>query len=140
VYFYCHGGRRGRKAWLGVGTARRTERLYPQYLFEWRIRWPKVHPQVFINGCKTVGIGPDDMLDFNRMLAWCQASGIIGTEITIPETLARQVGRSVLLGLRGGESVGQIVRSVRLELVACFNPLGLAYTPYCMARLCLRQT
>jgi hypothetical protein len=138
VYFYCHGGRRAGKAWLGVGVRRDPEQLYPQYLKTWKISWPTVHPLVFINGCKTVGISPDDMLDFNRILAWCKASGVIGTEITIPESLARHVGERFIPAFRAGNAVGPLIRSLRLGLLALCNPLGLVYTPYCMARLSLR--
>ena len=63
VYFYCHGGRARGRAWLGVGTRRHPEQIFARYLKEWRIHWTAVHPLVFINGCNTVGIRPNDMAD-----------------------------------------------------------------------------
>ena len=138
VYFYCHGGRSGGRAWLGVGTKRQPDRIYPANLSAWGIAWPKARPLVFINGCKTVGIRPDDLLDFNRALARCRASGVIGAEIAIPEELGQHVGHAFVTAFRkGGEGaeVGKIIQSIRLDLLARYNPLGLVYTPYCMARL-----
>jgi hypothetical protein len=138
VYFYCHGGRSGGRTWLGVGTKRYPDRLYPANLSAWGIAWPTARPLVFINGCKTVGIRPDDLLGFNRALPRCRASGVIGTEIAIPEELGQHVGRAFVTAFRnGGEGgeVGEIIHSIRLDLLGRYNPLGLVYTPYCMARL-----
>jgi hypothetical protein len=134
VYFYCHGGHKRGKAWLGVG-ARPPDLLYPSNLRAWKVRWPTIRPFVFINGCDTVGMTPSDLLTFNEALARCKASGVIGSEITIPETLGRQFGKRFLEGLLGGKRVGDLVRRLRLELLAGYNPLGLAYTPYCLAKL-----
>jgi hypothetical protein len=140
IYFYCHGGRARGRAWLGVGTRKRPEQIFARYLKHWKVRWVELHPLVFINGCNTVGIRPDDMLDFNRMLAWCEASGVIGTEISIPESLARHVGTRFVHAFRAGQAVGETMRRIRLELLARRNPLGLAYTPYCLAELRVRDT
>jgi len=133
AYFYCHGGRKRSKPFLGLGTSREEEALFPQYLKP--LAWPARHPFVFINGCQTVGITPDDLLTFNRMFARAEASGVLGTEISIPERLAQSVAIEFFEGFRRRESVGEIVRRIRLGLLARRNPLGLAYTPYCMASL-----
>lgn len=135
AYFFCHGGRAAGEAWLGVGTRRQPEKIYPQNFKAWQLKWPTVRPLVFINGCKTVGLSPDDLLSFNRTLAWCRASGVIGAEITIPETLAKWFGLAFLKAFLAGREVGQIMRTLRLDLLARYNPLGLGYTPYCVANL-----
>jgi len=134
VYFYCHGGNRRGKAWLGVG-AEPPEQLYASNLRAWKVSWPTRHPLVVINGCNTVGISPDDLLTFNEMLAWSRAAGVLGSEITIPETLGRFFGRRLLEGFVAGRHIGELVRELRFELLAGFNPLGLAYTPYSLAKL-----
>ncbi|MDY7087389.1 MAG: hypothetical protein SYR96_20005, partial [Actinomycetota bacterium] len=134
VYFYCHGGNRRGKAWLGVG-ARPPEELYATNLKAWAVRWLTQHPFVFINGCDTVGMLPHDLLTFNEVLVWCKAAGVMGSEIRIPETLGRAFGRRFLKEFAAGDEVGQLVRRLRLELLTGFNPLGLAYTPYCLAKL-----
>jgi len=90
---------------------------------------------VFINGCDTIGMSPDDLLSFNEILVWSKAAGVMGSEITIPETLGRAVGQQFLQQFVVGGTVGDVVRRLRLELLAGFNPLGLAFTPYSLAKL-----
>jgi hypothetical protein len=132
VYFYCHGGRQDLQVWLGVG---RQQRLYPADLTRWHIRWPTSHPLVFINGCRTVGVTPDDLTSFLRSLSYSRASGVIGVEITIPEELAQRFAIDFLGPFGDGAPVGELVRSARRHLLEKANPLGLAYTPYCVADL-----
>jgi hypothetical protein len=132
VYFYCHGGSRDLEVWLGVGH---RQRLYPADLTTWRIRWPTSHPLVFINGCRTVGVTPDDLTSFLRSLSYSRASGVIGVEITIPEELAQRFAIDFLAPFGSGVPVGQLVRAGRRGLLEMANPLGLAYTPYCVADL-----
>lgn len=132
VYFYCHGGRTGGKTWLGVG---KKEKLYPGDLKAWHIMWPVSHPLVFINGCHTVDMTPDDLLHFNKMLSYCWASGVIGTEIIIPETLARHFAKGFLEDFLRGEKIGEVIKRQRLLLLERYNLLGLVYTPYCSADL-----
>jgi hypothetical protein len=132
VYFYCHGGREKTDVWLGVGH---KQRLLPSDLVTWKVRWASSHPLVFINGCETVGVTPDDLMSFLDALAFSRASGVIGVEITIPERLARRFAIDFLSQLATGESVGELVRAGRRRLLEIGNPLGLAYTPYCVADL-----
>lgn len=132
VYFYCHGGRDKTKTWLGIGT---NERLVPSDLTGSGIDWTGIHPLVFINGCHTADFSPDDLLNFNQVFAWCQAAGVIGTEISIPESLAREFATGFLAKFGAGISVAQSMLSQRLDLLARRNLLGLAYTPYCSGEL-----
>ena len=60
---------------------------------------------------------------------------VVGAEITIPETFAKWFGLEFLKAFMTGQPVGSIVRSLRMELLARYNPLGLAYTPYCVSNL-----
>jgi hypothetical protein len=132
IYFYCHGGRKGSKTWLGVG---KNEKLIPGDLVGWSVNWPTVHPLVFINGCHTVDVTPDDFVDFNKTFSWCAASGVMGTEITIPESLARHFATGFLHRFLNGASVGEAIKDQRLAMLEYYNLLGLAYTPYCSANL-----
>jgi len=133
VYFYCHGGRKGPETWLRIGG--KDEKLVPSDLFAWGIRWHSNHPLVFINGCHTVDASPDDFLEFNSMLARCKAAGIIGTEISIPEILARHFAVGFWQNLFKNKKVGVAIREQRLDMLKNYNLLGLAYTPYCYADL-----
>jgi hypothetical protein len=80
-------------------------------------------------------VTPDDLLTFTAGLARANAAGVLGWEITIPETLGRQFGTDFVGGFLSREPVGTLVRRLRLGLLAGSNPLGLAYTPYCLANL-----
>jgi hypothetical protein len=134
IYFYCHGGNRRGKAWIGVGF-RPPEELFASDFHAWGVKWTEVRPLVFLNGCNTVGVSPDDLLTFTGSLARANAAGVLGWEITIPETLGRQFGVDFLKGFLNREPIGELVRNLRLSLLAGYNPLGLAYTPYCLAKL-----
>ena len=132
VYFYCHGGRTLSAPWLGVG---KDEHIESSDLKAWKVKWPQTRPLVFINGCHTVDLSPDDLLDFVTAFNWTRASGVIGTEIAIPESLAREFGRDFLQQFLSGQNVRDVIRRLRLRLLEKYNLLGLAYTPYCYGEL-----
>jgi len=133
IYFYCHGGRKGSETWLGIGE--KNERFIPEDLIAWKVRWSLDHPLVFINGCHTVDATPDDFVDFNSALARCRASGVIGTEISVPEILARHFAVGFLQTFFNNRKVGEAIREQRLTMLKNYNLLGLAYTPYCYSDL-----
>lgn len=132
AYFFCHGGRKDETVWLGVGNG---EKIYSSDLATWQIDWSSARTLVFFNGCHTADVTPDDLLHFNRILAASSASGVIGTEIFIPEQLAAHFALGFLQGLSRGQQIGQVIRQQRLLLLERYNPLGLVYTPYCHAGL-----
>lgn len=135
IYFFCHGGSRSGKAWLGVGD-KPPEKIVAPDLLAYGIEWPGTRPLVFINGCETAAARPDDLATFNENLRYCKASGVIGTEIKVPVDLGREVGVDLIRKVVDERiAVGRAMREVRLGLLARCNPLGLAYTPYCLARL-----
>jgi hypothetical protein len=134
VYFYCHGGREKARTWLGIGTGIK-ERLIPSDLTGLQIDWTDTHPLVFINGCHTADFTGDDLLNFNQVLSYCRAAGVIGTEISVPESLARFFASGFLIQFRNGTTVGAAMREQRLGLLERCNLLGLAYTPYCSVNL-----
>ena len=62
------------------------------------------------------------------------ASGVIGTEITVFETLAGPFALAFWRhALSGTIGVGEAIRRARLELLQAGNPLGLVYTPFVFA-------
>jgi hypothetical protein len=133
IYFYCHGGRKGDETWLGIG--KKDEKLVPDNLLAWKVRWPLGHPLIFINGCHTVDVTPDDFIDFNSVLARCKAAGVIGTEISVPEILARHFAVGFFQNFFNKQNVGKSIRDQRLLMLRNYNLLGLAYTPYCYSDL-----
>lgn len=132
IYFYCHGGRDGPKTWLGVG---KDQKILPTDLKAWDVSWQKQHPFIFINGCHTVDVTPDDLVAFNRAFSYSQAAGVMGTEISITEIFACYFASEFFQKFLSGKDVGNTVREIRLTLLKKYNLLGLAYTPYCYASL-----
>ena len=137
VYFYCHGGHADDAPYLGVGN---DEQIAPGDFVAWDTRWKDTTPMVVVNGCHTVDLDPNDLLDFVNTFAWCRAAGVIGTEIAIPELLAREFGRFFISRFAKGEKVAVIFRDFRLSLLAKRNVLGLCYTPYCHGDLHLTRS
>jgi serine/threonine protein kinase len=133
IYLYCHGGKEKGKSFLGVG---KDERLIPNDLVAKNFSWPQSHPLVFINGCRTAELTPGDLLNFVNMFVWCQASGVIGTEISIPESLAREFAAAIFKSLAEPKTtIGEAILEQRLLLLGKYNLMGLAYTPYCHSAL-----
>ncbi|PTL79886.1 CHAT domain-containing protein [Vitiosangium sp. GDMCC 1.1324] len=141
VYFYCHGGvdAETRAPFLQVGP------LTDPYIFRdtlrvYDIRWrdPAPHPLVFINGCHTTELEPEQAIELvSGFVERAGAAGVIGTEVTIFEPLA--VGfasRFMDAFLRRRLSLGASVREARLGILQHdFNPLGLVYLPFALSSL-----
>jgi hypothetical protein len=136
VYFYCHGGLSGTTPFLSVGLPS-GPRLTRANLRSERIRWQKVRPLVFINGCHTTALTPEHAIDFvSGFVEVSHAAGVIGTEITIYEPIAATFAEACLYRfLIQRETIGEAVRGARLKMLKEGNPLGLVYIPYVMAGL-----
>jgi hypothetical protein len=144
VYFLCHGmyDSKVKQPYLGVGPNDKDDehRIYPDDLVDWaqpfqgRL-WKDRPPLVFINGCHTSNLKPDEVLNFVSAFGICGASGVIGTEVSVQLPLAIEIAEGLLSRLIAGISVSHALRQVRWELVNKGNLLGLAYTPYCMTNL-----
>jgi len=138
VYFYCHGGVADDIPFIQVGGL--TERGITRDLLRSEgIRWTAPRPLVFINGCHTTALEPEKAVEFvSALVENAQASGVIGTEITVFEPLASAFAEECLRRFLGGEPIGEAIRQARLALLAAGNPLGLAYIPFAVAGLRLR--
>jgi hypothetical protein len=143
VYLYCHGGHMkvsGTEAavpFLAVGT---SEKLTPGDVGRlWKLPgcylyWTVANPLVFINGCHTVEVTPDVLVNFVDAFAGLNSSGVIGTEVTVHQALANEVGTLFLQSFLT-KPVGEAIRDVRHRLVRKGNLMGLAYTAYCLSSL-----
>ncbi|SDN17847.1 CHAT domain-containing protein [Allokutzneria albata] len=131
VYFYCHGGVSGAVPYLQVGR-RGGPAITPDNLHERRVRWAWSRPLVLLNGCRTKDLEPERAIDFvSFFVEEALACGVIGTEITVFEQMARQFAEEVLRGfLVRGEPIGAAVTRARVAMLANGNPLGLAYIPF----------
>lgn len=141
VYFYCHGGESHQVPYLVVGKSHgpgpSSSFILPENLRGYGIRWPRAHPLVFLNGCHTTALRPQQALQFVRpLVSHCRASGVVGTEITVFEPLATRFAESCLRHFLVEEQpLGEAVRQARLDLLQEWNPLGLVYIPFAPAGL-----
>lgn len=144
AYFLCHGmyDSNLKEPYLGVGPNDNDyqHRVYPNDLVNWARSlqgrlWADRHPLIFINGCHTSDLKPDEVLNFVSTFGAFGASGVIGTEVSVQLPLAIEIAEGLLSRLIKGVSVSHALRQVRWELVNKGNLLGLVYTPYCMTNL-----
>lgn len=136
VYFYCHGGLTDKGVpYLLLGD--KGGDWFLRSNLRRRVRWEKVRPLVFINGCYTTQLTPERALDFvSGFVQTSGAAGVIGTEITIFEPLAVQFAEECLRRfLFEGQTIGEAVRGARLHMLKNGNPLGLVYIPYALPSL-----
>ena len=136
VYFYCHGGLTDRgKPYLLVGN--KGGNWFVRSNLRDLVRWEKIRPLVFINGCHTTQLTPERALDFvSGFVQTSGAAGVIGTEITIFEPIAVQFAEECLHRfLFQKQTLGEAVRGARLHMLKNGNPLGLVYIPYALPAL-----
>lgn len=136
VYFYCHGGLTDKGApYLLLGD--KGGDWFVRSNLRRRVRWEKVRPLVFINGCHTTQLTPERALDFvSGFVQTSNAAGVIGTEITIFEPIATQFAEECLRRfLFADQTLGEAVRGARLHMLKNGNPLGLVYIPYALPAL-----
>jgi hypothetical protein len=141
VYFYCHGGFDAQKnvPYLLVGALNERP-ITRANLRSKRVVWSNPRPLVFINGCHTTSLEPEVALDFvSAFVENSDAAGVIGTEITIFESLASAFAEEWLRRMLAGDNLGQAIRGTRLKLLEAGNPLGLVYIPYALASLHLQE-
>ena len=134
-YFYCHGGMSGKVPYIQVGPL--TERgITIDNLRYKHILWDRPRPLVFINGCHTTSLEPRAAFEMvSGFVENAQASGVIGTEITVFEPLATVFAEACLGRFINGMPIGEAVRAARLALLKAGNPLGLVYVPWALASL-----
>lgn len=142
VYLYCHGGLEDEIPYVALGKpASEADRIDYDHLRRGS-PWgePPPRPVVFINGCHTTALGPEQVLDLVAgFVEEADAAGVIGTELTVFEPLACDFAETALAEfLSGAATIGAAVRRARLELLRANNPLGLVYVPFVAAdtRLC----
>ena len=136
VYFYCHGGFAGDGSpCLFVGGPDDAG-ITPDNLEANGIQWQTPQPLVFINGCNTTSLEPKAAFDFvSSFVQEVHAAGVIGSEITVFEPLARAFAEVALERFLGGAPIGEAVRQARLGLLKDGNPLGLVYVPFVIGSL-----
>ncbi len=145
VYFYCHGevidagGAASPCIIVGPKNSAPIERAN---LRDEVGRFSSPRPLVFINGCHTTALEPEAAIDLvSGFIERVNASGVIGTEITMFEPLACAFAEELLPRLIvQGEPLGWAVRNSRLAMLSRGNPLGLAYLPFALPGLRVRKS
>ncbi len=135
VYFYCHGGVAEGVPYIQVGSTSETG-ITPDNLLLEEIYWDEPRPFVFINGCHTTALEPEVALEFvSAFVNTANASGVMGTEITVFEPLAKDFAEECMRRFLAGTTIGEAVRGARLALLQKGNPLGLVYIPFVISSL-----
>ncbi|UYF97127.1 leucine-rich repeat domain-containing protein (plasmid) [Rhodococcus aetherivorans] len=145
IYFYCHGtvrlmgdvGVDRQEPYLEIGHG---EAIATGDLTAWALAkqwspelWLDVRPLVFINGCHTAALSPEQVVDFVNAFAGANAAGVVGTEIAVAQPVASEFAQRFYEHFMGGNpmTVGQAMRRARLDLLAKGNVAGLVYTAFC---------
>ncbi len=148
IYFYCHGGYQplpGSKTnipFLGIGSG---ERLMPADVVATlnnaaaALYWELANPLVFINGCHTVEVTTDVLVNFVDTFAGFYSSGVVGTEVAVHQSLANEFG-AAFLEYFSTETAGEALRHARNRLLCKGNLMGLAYSAYCLSALRIADT
>lgn len=147
VYVYCHLSYRETSPSTAAFSAMRlgVESVAPTDIVAWSAsdwpepHWPARHPLVIINGCHSVEFSSGTLGNFVDAFAnRAGASGVLGTEISIDQRVGAWAMELFLTELKT-RSVGDALRSTRWQMLSRGNLMGLAYTPYCLASLRLRE-
>jgi hypothetical protein len=151
VYFYCHGktallaGTELPVPFLEIGV---NDRIGATDFAAWEedgkwgpTHWSEVAPLVFINGCETAKLNPEDVVSFVDALAGMNAAGVVGTEIPVTQQLAGEVALRFYRQFAGPsyQTVGTALYRTRIDLLIKGNVSGLVYTPFCSMDLSLEQ-
>lgn len=146
VYLMCHGrdqslGEELSDPYLEIGKG---EMLTTNDLLFWRDdvhssipdHWQTTSPLVFINGCHTAELTPQDRARFVDGFMEANASGVIGTEMPVYDDFANKAALLFFSHfIMEKQTVGQALREMRMDLLAEGNLFGLGYSAYCLSNL-----
>lgn len=149
VYLFCHGkfDQVERIAYLNIGSLDEKQyRIYPHTVSNWvnaknLDAWKERRPLVFINGCHTVDLSPNQIVSFVTSFQYARARGVMGTEIFIQAPVAYEVAEQLFDKLINQKMpVGVAMYQIRWELANKGNLLGLAYTLHSVADLHFKES
>lgn len=126
---YCHGGKaRLAETHLEIPVLQigQDDEIAPSDFGAWdeaddwaASHWRDTAPLVFINGCETAKLMPEDIVSFVDALAGIHAAGVIGTEIPVDQTIAGEVALRFYRQFcaDGSTSVGMALHRTRIDLL-----------------------
>lgn len=141
LYFLCHGGQ-DRQTGDSVIILDKpgSPGIHRSDLNAYGVRFAQHRPLVVLNACETAALVPDKVITLVEGFTYYGASAVIGTEITVFNSLAYEFGTSLLDSFVGRRChLGEAVRRARLNLLSKWNPLGLVYVAYGLADLQLAR-
>jgi putative chitinase len=123
IYLFCHGAAEELK-FDDVSPRLKPKHLTggPQYP-----NWPVV----FINACDAGNISPFASVSFRTEFRLRGAAGIIAPLFEVPTMFAARFANAFLRAYSDRQSVGATLLTLRRELLARNNPLGLWYSLQC---------
>ena len=97
VYFLCHGEKENGQTYISIGEHdnQTIHKITPNTIKQWKGNainlkaWGQTHPLI-INGCGTADLRPGLAFDLVSTFANSKAGGVIGTEVSIHNTLLIQ--------------------------------------------------
>ncbi len=143
VYLYCHGGVSKSVPYIRVEDMAAYP-ITPDDLFQDSVSWSRSRPLVFINGCETAGLEPEQAIAFVRFFVrTASAAGMIGTQITVFEELACDFAETCFPPFHpwirsdsanraklGARMAGRIPNRGRGGLQGAFKPVTMAYRTF----------
>jgi hypothetical protein len=137
IYFYTHGDMdQSGQPYLKLSD---VEMIRSNLLKRYEKKWIK-KPLVILNGCSTGDYKSDSYVSFITAFRAAGASGVVGSECSVPESFAVPYANQLLSHLFKGKPLGQAMLNVRLQfLKENKNPLGLVYSLYAAHEIALAQ-
>ena len=139
VYFFCHGVEDGAAFALQVGPEGGPQNtISAESIERSSVHWGKAgnpQPLVVVIACESLATRPEIAHALFGKLKRVNASGVIGSEISMAIRLGREAGLLLIQAIAGGASVGDAFLDMRRHCLRQFNPLGLALTANAPATL-----
>jgi hypothetical protein len=133
IYLYCH-GKSDDPYQSGGGEQLELDEdalIDPSFFYYGEKKYRR-GPIVILNSCSSGAYSALSFSNFHSELIKRRALGVIGTTIPMPATFASAFGQRLVRDyLKGKLPIGQILRNMRKELLAKYNPLGLFYVLQC---------
>ncbi len=138
IYFYTHGDmdKTTGQPYLKLSD---IEMIRSNFLSRYKGKWTK-KPLVILNGCATGDYKSDSYVSLITDFRQAGASGVVGSECSVPESFAVPYANQLLSHLFKAKPLGQAMLNVRLQFLReNKNPLGLVYSLYAAHEIALAQ-
>ena len=123
LYFLCHGGQDKTGDSMIILGKLGSPGIRRKDLNAYQVRFTRHRPLVVLNACETAALEPDKVITLIEGFTYYGASAVIGTEITVFNSLAYEFGTTFLDSFVIGQChLGEAVRRARLTSSANGTP------------------